>query len=113
MIAVHVAISSETTTTSLLNVESYSRIEKLLRVTAWIFRFIKRCRQTNAAHTGFLVAEEIHEAENYWIRHVQQQAFREEMTSISKASKTSTRFWMPTTSFGLADACYTLKHLRR
>lgn len=72
MIAVHVEISSEATSAPILDINSYSKIESLLRVTVRVFRFIERCRLKTTMHTGFLVAKEIAEAENYWIRHVQQ-----------------------------------------
>lgn len=80
MTAVHVAISSATST-SILDIDSHSRIEKLLRVTARIFRIIKHCRFKNRAHTG--LAEEITETEKYWIRHVQHQPFSEDASLIS------------------------------
>ncbi|KAH6946267.1 hypothetical protein HPB50_012559 [Hyalomma asiaticum] len=43
MIAVHIAISCEPKERSLLDIESYSIIEQLLMVLAWIFRFIEHC----------------------------------------------------------------------
>lgn len=43
MIAVHIAISSEPKARSPLDIVSYSIIEQLLMVIAWIFRFIEHC----------------------------------------------------------------------
>ena len=53
-------------------------LQRALRVTAWVSRFMNNCRQ-GEKKIGPLTVEEIEEAKNCWIRRVQQ---RSQSTSI-------------------------------
>lgn len=55
------------------------------RVTAWIKRFIANLRSSTKIH-GELTAEELHEAERYWIKATQIQSFSPEI-NLLKAGK--------------------------
>lgn len=87
--AVHIAISSEPKARSPLDIESYSIVKQLLMVIAWIFRFIEHCWRKDGAHTGFLVAKEIPNAEKCCIGHVHHLALSKDIcsTSAGRSSK--------------------------
>ena len=67
---------------------------RLLRVTAWILRFIsksKRARHQKSQETGnkqndsreqVLEPEEISNAERYWVRETQRERFSDELTTL-------------------------------
>ncbi|XP_064467960.1 uncharacterized protein LOC135378793 [Ornithodoros turicata] len=52
----------------LLVVERYSSIDRVIRVTAWVFRYVHNSKRVTAHRSGTLVAEELMEAEKYWFR---------------------------------------------
>ncbi len=68
-----------------LCLERYSKLKQVFRVTAWIKRFINNVR-SNTKMCGELTAEELHEAEKYWIKVTQQQFFSPEI-NLLKAGK--------------------------
>lgn len=89
-------------TTNQLILDRYSSLNKLIRVTAMVFRFIKNCRPsqaTNPQNTKIIVklpscgpfqlpqpltTTELTIAEHYWIRLIQQQAFAHELNSLQR-----------------------------
>ena len=50
-----------------IKAERYSSLSKLLRVTAYVFRFINNCRKTLDSRHGEMQVKELQDAENYWI----------------------------------------------
>lgn len=68
----HVLHTAEEKGQELLNLSSYSRIMKPLRVTAWMLRFIKNSRNRQEQAWGSLTAEELEQAESYWIVRAQE-----------------------------------------
>ncbi|XP_054719061.1 uncharacterized protein LOC129228407 [Uloborus diversus] len=66
----------------LLNLENYSDLNKVLRITSYVMRFIKNCRATNEMKTGSITANEMTDAERYWIRTVQQSEFEKEYSQL-------------------------------
>ena len=86
----------------LLDAERFSSWLKLLRVTAWIMRFISRCKrarlhrmqaseliysqETDVGQSSSLEKvldlEEMKNAEKYWLREVQRERFSEELTTL-------------------------------
>ncbi|XP_038162876.1 uncharacterized protein LOC119797746 [Cyprinodon tularosa] len=64
-----------------LCLEKYSRLKTVLRVTAWMKRFIANARSTTKM-SGELTAEELHEAGKYWIKVIQNQSFSSEIQSL-------------------------------
>ena len=53
-----------------LEIESFSSLTSVLRITAWALRFINKTRKKTSCK-GFLTAEEIKEAELLWCKRVQ------------------------------------------
>ncbi|XP_064459094.1 uncharacterized protein LOC135369435 [Ornithodoros turicata] len=58
----------------IMNADRYSSLHKLLRVTAWVLRFLHNTTHPSQK-TGVLTAEEISAAEEYWILTAQHESF--------------------------------------
>lgn len=71
----------------LLEVASFGRLSRLLRVTAWIMRFRRNASQNMPSCTGPLTASELHQAEMYWLRHVQHSAFAIEVKALEEEQR--------------------------
>ena len=81
-------------TLPLFDIQRFSSWRRLLRVTAWILRFIsrsKRARHQKSQETGnkqnyslekVLQPEEISNTERYWVRETQTECFSEELTTL-------------------------------
>ncbi|KAL9972923.1 hypothetical protein ACROYT_G019319 [Oculina patagonica] len=69
-----------------LSENNYSSLTRLLRVTAWCWRFIQKL-QKKSTEKEELKAEEINQAKTMWERHVQNSSFASEI----KAIKNNTR----------------------
>ena len=54
-----------------VDVDRQGRLKKLLRVTAWVLRFIRNLKPGNTRTKGELSKEELIGAENKWIEAVQ------------------------------------------
>ncbi|XP_040071825.1 uncharacterized protein LOC120844234 [Ixodes scapularis] len=65
----------------LMNLENYSSFNKLVRVTAWIKRFVNNIKQ-QGQRRGALTSDEIIDAEKYWIAATQMQAFPKEIVHL-------------------------------
>lgn len=63
----HTLHTAEDTTPEQLNLSSYNRLLRPLRVTAWILRFFENSRKKQEWAEGPLTIEELERAENYWI----------------------------------------------
>ena len=78
----------------LFDIQRFSSWRRLLKVTAWILRFIsrgKRARHQKSQETGnrqndslekVLGPEETSNAERYWVRETQRERFSEELTTL-------------------------------
>ncbi|XP_064458861.1 uncharacterized protein LOC135369129 [Ornithodoros turicata] len=66
----------------LLRINDYGRLTKVLRVTAWIKRFLRNASLHTTSSSGPLTAAELCEAELYWIRFVQRSAFPSEVATL-------------------------------
>ena len=67
--------------------DQYSSYSKILRITAWIIRFIKNCQlhkenSQNTLNSGPLTVSELSTAESYWISLSQNQHFSREINSF-------------------------------
>ncbi|XP_077552449.1 uncharacterized protein LOC144166823 [Haemaphysalis longicornis] len=69
----------------LCQISDYSRYSRLLRVTAWVRRFVNNALPQRPSMTGPLVANEVQEAEQYWILQVQQEAFPQDREALSNS----------------------------
>ncbi len=67
----------------LISCERFSSYEKLLRVTAFVLRFINNCR-SKTKNREELTATEILEAETYWIKDLQTSITEEKFTEWKK-----------------------------
>lgn len=71
-------------------IERFSSWHRLVRATAWVLRFIKRCRMgPNRPHAGPLRAEEIKAAENKWIQRSQEDSFHSDLSAIRQGKPVS------------------------
>lgn len=66
----------------LIPYENVGTWKHLIRVTAYIQRFVKACRRKNGSASKHLTAEEIEAAEIYWIRYIQSICFTKEICSL-------------------------------
>ncbi|XP_055928642.1 uncharacterized protein LOC129959774 [Argiope bruennichi] len=79
---------------TLIDISRFSSYTKLLRITAWIYRFLNNCK-SRQHFTSELTTDELNKARNYWISVVQKQSFSVEINalehnrSLPKSSKIS------------------------
>lgn len=67
----------------LFDLSKNSELNKPLRITAWIQRFVHNAQKTEK-RTGELCTEEIQQAEKYWIKLTQSMSFSKEMDNLLK-----------------------------
>ncbi|XP_053380934.1 uncharacterized protein LOC123562061 [Mercenaria mercenaria] len=65
-----------------INIEKYSKYFRLLRVTAYLLRFISNCRNTQTKLTDELTTAEIERAEIRWLKCCQESTYPDEMSSL-------------------------------
>ncbi|XP_035220911.1 uncharacterized protein LOC118193853 [Stegodyphus dumicola] len=66
-----------------LDITKFSSLEKLLRVTAWVKRFVAKLRK-RACEEGPLTVLEIQEAEEYWIKQVQRANYFSDIQQLER-----------------------------
>ncbi|XP_064482920.1 uncharacterized protein LOC135395756 [Ornithodoros turicata] len=64
------------------SLDRYGTLSRMLRVTAWVTRFIKNAHPRKSHNRGPLTASEIAEAELYWVRQVQEEVFHETLAVL-------------------------------
>lgn len=62
---------------------TFSSLTRLLRITAYIMRFIQKCRKPPTAVTNWLSKTELTKSLHFWIRLVQEQHFPGELKSLA------------------------------
>ncbi|GIX89748.1 hypothetical protein CDAR_245561 [Caerostris darwini] len=67
----------------ILDENKFSNLGKLLRVTAWVKRFVAKLRK-KTCESGTLSAAEIKEAEEYWVRRVQLENYCSDINLLKK-----------------------------
>ena len=65
---------------------NYSSLTKLLRVSAWVLRFIRKLHKKNTTK-GQLTSEEISQAKVMWEKYVQKSAFTPEINAVKENSR--------------------------
>jgi hypothetical protein len=70
----------------LLDLNKYSDLNRALRITAYVKRFIKNCRHSEEKISGPLSAEEFTDSEKYWVQFVQKTEFETEFIQLSANS---------------------------
>ncbi|GBN78670.1 hypothetical protein AVEN_260252-1, partial [Araneus ventricosus] len=66
----------------LLNLDNYSDVNKVIRITSYVLRFANNCRPNREKVIGNLTANDLINAEKYWVRCVQQTEFQTEYEEI-------------------------------
>ena len=69
--------------------EQISTYSRLVRVTAWLLRFINNCRsrRSNKIQSVALTTDELQKAEQHWIRRIQRREYGVELTSLEKENR--------------------------
>ncbi|XP_037529398.1 uncharacterized protein LOC119406739 [Rhipicephalus sanguineus] len=67
---------------AVLKVEEFSSFSRVVRVTAWIHRFVNNCRNGKERKSGPLRAEEVIDAERYWLAATQGEAFSDDISNL-------------------------------
>ena len=67
---------------SVVDITHYSRYTKLIRVTAFILRFVNNCRRPHTRKLSRLSVHELHEAEKMWLRSCQSTSYHEEIDNL-------------------------------
>ncbi|KAK5856900.1 hypothetical protein PBY51_010180 [Eleginops maclovinus] len=80
-VTVQLAANDADLTEPVLELARYSKLKRVFRVTAWRKRFIANA-QTKPKTRGELTADELFEAERYWIKITQQQSFSQEIKQL-------------------------------
>ncbi|XP_076298333.1 uncharacterized protein LOC143217679 [Lasioglossum baleicum] len=72
-------------------ISRYSRLVRLLRITAWSFRVVERFRrrERTTAYSSPLQPEDIENARRYWAKSTQKSYFSKEMQQLSQGVKLS------------------------
>jgi hypothetical protein len=74
---------------ALLEVGRFSNWNKLIRCTAWVFRFIQQSRHVALSTEAYLTAPELKHATRYWIRQTQHELFPDEVLRLSQRAPLS------------------------
>ncbi|GFS41635.1 integrase catalytic domain-containing protein [Nephila pilipes] len=72
----------------LLNIDKFSSYLKLLRVTAFVFRYIYNTLNT-LKKRGAVNTEEFKKSEEYWIKEIQKETYGSEIIDLEKTQKVS------------------------
>ena len=74
-----------------MDIDRYSTLQRLLRVSAYVLRFIHNCKQSNPSLrcTGQLLPNDIDAAFNAWVHCAQRVSFPEESLALQTTNKTS------------------------
>jgi len=72
---------------NVLQIENYSSLQRLYRVSAWILRYLHNSRPENSKRRGPLMSEEISSAEKLWVKKTQKQSFPNEYERLLHKKK--------------------------
>ena len=70
----------------LINCESYSSLNRLFRITAYVICFIEKCKRQSEAHGNYIFCSEMNYAELVWIKAVQCCSFGHEIHFLTSPS---------------------------
>ena len=74
-------LSQDTGLHQVITLTNYSSLNKLLAVTAYVYRYINNLRRSKPRLTGPLTAEELNSAQTRWIQNCQERVYQREMSS--------------------------------
>ncbi|GBN76035.1 hypothetical protein AVEN_244034-1 [Araneus ventricosus] len=66
----------------LVDINRFSSLKTLLKVTAWVFRFVNNVRNINKSMNLYFTADEIQNAEYFWIKCVQAEFYSAEISDL-------------------------------
>ena len=75
----------------IINLMNYSTLSKVVRVTAFVLRFVSNVKHKSSQETGPLTASELHEAKMKWVKDCQQQVYYNEFTNMLSRPSASKR----------------------
>ncbi|GBL94040.1 hypothetical protein AVEN_185016-1 [Araneus ventricosus] len=78
--SVHVAVAQQRE--SLVDINRFSSLKTLLKVTAWVFLFVNNVRNINKSMNSYFTADEIQNAEHFWIKYVQAEFYSAEISAL-------------------------------
>ena len=75
--------TADETVHNIINVQRYSKLHRLLRITAYVCRFIQNCRSGRSkVQLDSFTATELEQAQLLWIRGCEATHYREEMQQL-------------------------------
>ena len=74
---------------NVINLNNYSNLQRLLKTTTWVFRFVNILRKRQTCKSSTLTASEVIYAKNVWIREIQGQVYLNELLNLQ--NKTAPR----------------------
>jgi len=75
---------------NLMHLTEYSSLQRLLRVTAYVLRFVNNCRNRSRARPLTVTSSELFESEKQWIASCQRITYGEEIQCITETSSRKT-----------------------
>ncbi|GFR15756.1 integrase catalytic domain-containing protein [Trichonephila clavata] len=80
--SVHEAVTQQRE--SLVDINRFSSLKKLLKVTAWVSRFVNNARIVNKSMNFYITADEIQNAEYFWLKYVQSEFYSSEILALKR-----------------------------
>jgi hypothetical protein len=80
----HGKVSEAIVCSTLVKPDNFSSWQRLVRLTGWVFRFLRNCRQQRKEGDFSLAVWELCQVEVYWCRQAQLETFPEEIQSLKK-----------------------------
>ncbi|GBN80138.1 hypothetical protein AVEN_133766-1 [Araneus ventricosus] len=78
--SMHVAVAQQKE--SLVDINRFSGLKTLLKVTAWVSRFVNNVRNIKKSMNLYFTADEIQNAEYFWIKYVQAEFYSAEISAL-------------------------------
>ncbi|GFW62281.1 integrase catalytic domain-containing protein [Trichonephila clavipes] len=80
--SVHVAVTQQRE--ALVDINRFSSLKKLLKTTAWVFRFVNNARNIYKSMDFYITADEIQNAEYFWLKCVQSEFYSAEILALKQ-----------------------------
>ncbi|GFT12334.1 integrase catalytic domain-containing protein [Trichonephila clavipes] len=80
--SVHVAVTQQRE--ALVDINRFSSLKKLLKTTAWVFRFVNNVRNIYKSMDFYITADEIQNAEYFWLKCVQSEFYSAEILALKQ-----------------------------
>ncbi|GFY16568.1 integrase catalytic domain-containing protein [Trichonephila clavipes] len=80
--SVHVAVTQQRK--ALVDINRFSSLKKLLKTTAWVFRFVNDARNIYKSMDFYITADEMQNAEYFWLKCVQSEFYSAEILALKQ-----------------------------